>query len=65
MHDGAVPKCVPARPVPYAIKAKVDLELDRLEKEGIIMKVDSAEWSSPIVIVKKKNGDIRLCADCC
>ena len=59
----AVPKCVPARPVPYAIRSQVDRELDRLESEGILEKVDSAEWSSPIVIVKKSNGDLRLCGD--
>ena len=52
-----------SRPVPYAIRAKVDQELDRLEREGSIERVDSAEWASPVVIVRKKNGDIRLCAD--
>ena len=54
---------LPARPVPYAIKAKVDLELDHLEKERIMTKVDSAKWSSPIVIVKKKSGGVRFCAE--
>ena len=63
LREDAIPKCMPSRPVPYAIRAKVDQELDRLEKEGIIERVDFAEWASPIVIVKKKNGDIRLCAD--
>ena len=53
LREDAIPKCMPSRPVPYAIRAKVDQELDRLEKEGIIERVDFAEWASPIVIVKK------------
>ena len=63
LQDGAVPKCNPARPVPYALRSKVDNEFDRLEREGVIHKVELAEWASPIVVVKKKNGDVRLCAD--
>ena len=63
LRSDANPKCVPSRPVPYAIRPLVDRELDRLEKDGIVKKVDSAEWSSPIVVVHKKNGEIRLCAD--
>ena len=63
LQDGAVPKCIPARPVPYALRSKVDNELDRWEREGVIHKIEFAEWASPIVFVKKKNGDVRLCAD--
>ena len=54
LREDAIPKWMPSRPVPYAIRAKVDQELDRLEKEGIIERVDFAEWASPIVIVKKR-----------
>jgi len=63
LRDGAVPKCCPVRSIPYAIREAVDNELDRLESEGIITPVKSAEWASPLVVVSKKNGDIRLCAD--
>ncbi|KAL7856478.1 hypothetical protein SRHO_G00153770 [Serrasalmus rhombeus] len=41
----------------------VSQELKRLEKEGIIEKVDSSEWVSPIVVIQKKSGGIRLCVD--
>lgn len=63
LDNGARPRCCNARPVPYALRSTVDAELDRLEREGIIKPVKSAEWASPLVIVKKKNGTIRLCAD--
>ena len=51
LQDGAVPKCIPARPVPYALRSKVDNELDRLEREGVIHKIEFAECASPIVVV--------------
>ena len=39
LRDGAVPRCIPARPVPYALRTRVDREHDRLEREGIIKKI--------------------------
>ena len=40
-----------ARPLPYAMKAKVDVELDRLIEEGILEPVEFSEWASPVVIL--------------
>uniref|UniRef100_A0A1X7SFW8 Reverse transcriptase domain-containing protein n=1 Tax=Amphimedon queenslandica TaxID=400682 RepID=A0A1X7SFW8_AMPQE len=37
-------------------------ELEEMERDGIIEK-SSSEWASPLVIVKKKDGGIRLCVD--
>ncbi|GFT25680.1 uncharacterized protein K02A2.6 [Trichonephila clavipes] len=51
------------RTVPFALKGRVENEIDRLEKEGIIEKVDSSEWATPVVPVVKSDGSIRLCAD--
>ncbi|GFS86757.1 uncharacterized protein K02A2.6 [Trichonephila clavipes] len=49
------------RTVPFALKGRVENEIDRLEKEGIIEKVDSSEWATPVVPVVKSDGSIRLC----
>ncbi len=38
-------------------------EIKRLESEGIIEKVDSSPWVSPLVAIQKKSGGIRLCVD--
>ncbi|KAL5506395.1 hypothetical protein EMCRGX_G008021 [Ephydatia muelleri] len=37
-------------------------ELEEMEKHGIIEKF-SSDWSSPIVLVKKKDGTLRFCID--
>ena len=37
-------------------------ELDEMLEKGII-EATSREWASPIVMVKKKDGSLRLCVD--
>ena len=49
--------------VPFALKAAVEKELLRLENLGILEKVSSSEWATPIVAVPKKEGNIRICGD--
>ncbi|GFQ85833.1 retrovirus-related Pol polyprotein from transposon 412 [Trichonephila clavata] len=63
LRPGVKPIFCRVRTVPYALKGRVENEIDRLEKEGIIEKVESSEWATPIVPVVKTDGSIRLCAD--
>ncbi|GBL76949.1 Uncharacterized protein K02A2.6 [Araneus ventricosus] len=51
------------RTIPFALKGRVENEINRLEKEGIIEKVEHSEWATPVVPVVKPDGSIRLCAD--
>ena len=51
------------RLVPYTLRSKVEAELDRLEGEGVLKKVQSADWGAPIVPVAKKDGSVRICGD--
>ena len=61
--ENATPRYFKPRPLPFLMKEKVENELIRLEKSGIISKVLSSEWAAPIVPVLKKNGSLRLCGD--
>ncbi|ROL53190.1 hypothetical protein DPX16_21123 [Anabarilius grahami] len=51
------------RRLPFAVRDAVSQELKRLESEGIIEKVESSPWVSPVVVIQKKTGGIRLCVD--
>ena len=58
----AVPIKQRPRRLPVSQIEAVDKELDKMEAEGIIEAIGSP-WSSPLVIVTKKNGDLRVCVD--
>ena len=51
-----------ARPVPCSLRT-VGEELDRLERDGIILQTQFSDWASPVVPVMKPNGSIRICGD--
>ena len=59
----ATPKFFKPCPVPFVIKDAIGQELDYLEKQGTIRKVDSSDWAAPIVTVPKKDGRFHLCGD--
>lgn len=63
LKDNADPKFLKARSVPYAMRPRIEKELDRLQQEGIIQPVAHSDWATPIVPALKKNGDIRICGD--
>jgi len=41
----------------------VDTELERMIKLGIIYKTLDGKWASPILLIRKKSGEIRFCID--
>lgn len=57
------PKYCKARTVPYALREKVDKELDRLVEEEIITPITSSPWAAPIVPVLKSDKSVRICGD--
>ncbi|XP_055526910.1 uncharacterized protein K02A2.6-like [Wyeomyia smithii] len=63
LKQDARPVFKPKRPVPFTSVVKVDAEIDRLERLGIITPVNFSQWAAPIVTVKKPNGKVRICAD--
>lgn len=57
--EGAKPRCVQ----PRSLKEKLEKELNRLEKEGIIRKMKYSEWGASIVTVIKPSGEIKIYGD--
>jgi len=53
-------KYILARKVPLALKGKVERELKRLTANGIIKPVEKSEWTTPIILVLKLSGDVRI-----
>ena len=41
----------------------MEKELERLEAEGIIEKVDSSKWVAPFVLIPKGDGHLHICGD--
>ena len=63
LNDNAIPKFCKARTVPYALKQKVECELERMIHAGILEPVDVSDWATPIVPVRKPDNSVRLCGD--
>ena len=61
VEEGCQPSFYKPRQVPYTLRPKVEAELTRLEKDGILSKVEYSEWATPIVPVVKRDGSVRLC----
>ncbi|EYC14487.1 hypothetical protein Y032_0040g234 [Ancylostoma ceylanicum] len=50
------------RPVPYGIRAEVEsMQIDLKDRK--VVEDSQSPWASPIVLVAKKDGTIRLCVD--
>ena len=52
LKKDARPKFIKARPVPYALKGKIEEELNRQVEAGILEAVDVSEWAAPIVPIR-------------
>ena len=63
-----IPMKLEAKPIklrPYAYNEtfanKIKVELDKLIEANFIYEIEHTEWMSPIVVVPKKNGKLRVC----
>ncbi|XP_063955562.1 uncharacterized protein K02A2.6-like [Lytechinus pictus] len=63
IKENSTPVYCRPRPVPYALKEEVEKELRNLEKNKVIVKTDYSDWATPIVVVPKADGSVRLCGD--
>ena len=51
------------RRLPFTLEEKVEREIRQMIADDVIGEVVSSPFVSPIVVVPKKNGDIRICVD--
>ena len=63
--DKSVPSHIdPPRRLPIALKDKVKHELDQMEQQGIIRKIEEpTTWVSSLTYVTKRDGSLRVCLD--
>ena len=49
--------------MPYALKQKIEVELNKLVKKGIIQPVKHAIFAAPVVAILKPDSSLRLYED--
>ena len=52
----------PVRRIPFAVRREVAQQLKQIQNLGVIQP-SSSPWASPIVLVHKKDGPLRVCVD--
>lgn len=62
LKPDAVPVFRKARPMPHALRDRVEAELNRLVAQGVLEQITHSEYATPIVPVIQRDG-IRICAD--
>ena len=59
----AKPRFHRPRPVPHALQEKVNQKLHGMQREGVIRPVEKSGWATPVVVIRKGDGTVRLCGD--
>ncbi|KAL0894785.1 hypothetical protein ABMA27_013312 [Loxostege sticticalis] len=63
IRENSVPKYFKPRPVPFALKRKIEEELDRLVNAGILVPINHSRYATPIVPVLKSDGQVKIAGD--
>ena len=65
LEEEAKPYSIMApRRVPIPLLPKVKCELEKMEREGVISKINEpTDWCSGMVVVPKPNNQVRICVD--
>ena len=50
-----------ARRIPYAARQKINRQLDWMQRN--VIQPSESSWASPVVLVRKRDGTLRFCAD--
>lgn len=63
LKSNATPKFYKSRSVPFAQLPIFNREAERMVNEGIWKPIQFSDWASPIVLITKQDGSLRICGD--
>jgi len=63
LKPNVFPKLCSPYTLPYSSQDVMSNILSSFQAEGKLVKVESAEWATPVFLVPKKSGQYRLCVD--
>ena len=63
LRTDAVPRFFKPRSLPFAYMEGVKIEIERNVAAGVLERVDTSPWATPIVPIRKSNGTFRICGD--
>ena len=63
MKENTQPISLKCRHAAYALRPKIEKEIDRLVELGHLKRVDVSKWATPVVPVLKGIDGIRICGD--
>lgn len=63
VKEGTVPVKRPAYSCPLALQAAVERELEQSVADNLLSPVLSSNWATPIVILRRPDGTVRLCGN--
>lgn len=63
LKPDVTPVFLKARAVPFKLIPLVEEEIQNLVSEGVLVKVNTSEWATPIVPILKSNNKVRICGD--
>ena len=63
VKSDAIPKFCRARPIPYALRDRLEKELESLVTEGILKPISHSEWAAPIVPIIKPDNSVCIFGD--
>lgn len=63
INPDVVPKAQKQRPIPAPLEERLRQEIERMIREDVIEEAIGTSWVSPVQIVYKGNGELRVCVD--
>ena len=65
LRDNARPAFYESRSIPIHLRPLVSKKLQLMLEKGIVSRVPpgGSKWASPLVIIRKPDGDVRICVD--